>query len=100
MVTTQSTSQTLSKKLQDKVALVTGASSGIGMATAQALADEGAKIVLAARREDRLTAIADTIHQAGGSAVVLPVDLADEQAVCNMVEQGCHQWGRLDILVE
>lgn len=99
MTTTQAISQNTSSKLDGKVAMVTGASSGIGRATALSLAQQGAKVVLAARREDRMSAIANQIRQAGGDAFVLPVDLTDEQAARNLVQQAHAKWGRLDILV-
>jgi NADP-dependent 3-hydroxy acid dehydrogenase YdfG len=96
---TQLITQTTSGRLNGKVALVTGASSGIGSAIAKALAAEGAKLVLAARREDRLKAIADDITQTGGVVLVLPVDISDEQATLELVNQAHAHWGRLDILI-
>ena len=99
MTTTQAVNQTRSGKLTGKVAIVTGASSGIGSATAKALAQEGAKVVLAARREEKMRAIASEIGQAGGDTLVLPVDLADEQAAVSLVKQAYDKWGQLDILV-
>lgn len=67
--------------------------------TAKALAAEGAKLVLAARREDRLKAIADDITQTGGEVLVLPVDMSDEQATLELINQAHARWGRLDILI-
>lgn len=99
MTATQAIARTISDRLNGKVALVTGASSGIGSATAQALAAEGAKLVLAARREDRLKAIADDITQTGGEVLVLPVDMSDEQATLELINQAHARWGRLDILI-
>ena len=90
--------KTTSGRLNGKVALVKGASSGIGSATAKALAAEGAKLVLAARREDRLQAISDDITHAGGEVLVLPVDLSDERATFELVDRAYTHWGRLDIL--
>jgi NADP-dependent 3-hydroxy acid dehydrogenase YdfG len=98
MNATQSIAQTTSGRLNGKVALVTGASSGIGSATAKALAAEGAKLVLAARREDRLKAIADDIAQTGSEVLVLPVDLSDERAILELIDRAYTHWGRLDIL--
>jgi NADP-dependent 3-hydroxy acid dehydrogenase YdfG len=98
MTATQSIDRTTSGRLNGKVALVTGASSGIGSATAKALAAAGAKLVLAARREDRLKAIADDIAQTGSEVLVLPVDLSDERATFELVERAYTHWGRLDIL--
>ena len=99
MTTTQTLTRATSGKLNGKVALVTGASSGIGSATALALAQEGAKVVLAARREERLKAIANEIQQAGGDTLILPVDLSDERAATDLVKQVGDRWERLDILV-
>ena len=85
-------------KLENRVALITGASSGIGAATALALAGEGARVVLAARRLERLEALARRIREAGGQALPVEVDVADEAGVQAMMQQALAQWGRLDIL--
>lgn len=86
-------------RLAGKVALVTGASSGIGAATALALAGEGAKVAVAARRRDRLQDLAARIKAGGGEALVLEVDVTDEAAVRRMVSDTRQQLGRLDVLV-
>ncbi|WP_448561955.1 SDR family oxidoreductase [Trichothermofontia sp.] len=86
-------------KLQSKVAIVTGASSGIGEATALALASEGAKVAIAARRKERLHHLADRIHRQGGQALVLPTDMTNEIQIRQMVETTEKEWGRVDILV-
>ena len=86
-------------ELTDQVALVTGASSGIGEATAEALAANGASVALAARREDDLEALADRIESEGGDALVVPTDVTDEDQVENMIETTHEEFGRLDILV-
>ena len=98
MTATQSLARMTSGRLNGKVALVTGASSGIGSATAKALAAEGAKLVLAARREDRLKAIAEDIDRTGSEVLVLPVDLSDERATFELIDRAYTHWGRLDIL--
>ncbi|MBI3650985.1 MAG: SDR family NAD(P)-dependent oxidoreductase [Acidobacteria bacterium] len=89
----------MSKKLEGKVVLVTGASSGIGEATALALAAEGARVALLARRADRLEALAARIREAGGEALPLITDLADEAQARSAVLQTHQAFGRLDILI-
>jgi len=86
------------RPLEETGALVTGASSGIGAATATALAEEGAAVALAARREDRLRDLADQIDANGGSAVVIPTDVTDRDQVETMVETATQEVG-LDVLV-
>ncbi|MDE3085433.1 MAG: SDR family NAD(P)-dependent oxidoreductase [Acidobacteriota bacterium] len=81
------------------VALVTGASSGIGEATALALAAEGAAVAVAARRRDRLEELARRIGAAGGSALVLETDVTDEAQAAEMVRRTVGELGRLDTLV-
>lgn len=85
--------------LAGKVAVVTGASSGIGEATALALAAHGAAVVLVARREDRLQALAEQVRGAGGRAEVVAADLADETQARLTVERAVSAFGRVDILV-
>jgi NADP-dependent 3-hydroxy acid dehydrogenase YdfG len=86
-------------RLDGKVALVTGASSGIGEATALALAAEGAQVAAAARRSDRLDALVKRIAERRGQALPLAVDIADEAQVREMVQHTRDAWGRVDILV-
>ena len=85
--------------LADKVAVVTGASSGIGEATAVTLAERGAKVVLAARRSDRLSALARRIVAGGGHALAVPCDVADLAQVKQMVDRTLETFGRIDVLV-
>ncbi len=85
--------------LTSTVALVTGASSGIGAATAAALAAQGAAVALAARRRDRLDALADDIRAQGGAALVLEADITDERQAKDAVERTVAELGRLDTLV-
>jgi NADP-dependent 3-hydroxy acid dehydrogenase YdfG len=89
----------MQKRLQDRVALVTGASSGIGEATALALADAGAKVAVAARRRDRLQALAAKLAERGAEPLVLEADLLDEQVAQRIVADTEKHFGRLDILV-
>jgi NAD(P)-dependent dehydrogenase (short-subunit alcohol dehydrogenase family) len=79
-----------------RVAIVTGASRGIGAATAQAFADAGAAVVLAARSHDQLRELATGIEDQGGTALVLPTDLADPADIANLVERAVATFGRLD----
>jgi 3-oxoacyl-[acyl-carrier protein] reductase len=85
--------------LKDKVALVTGASQGIGRATARALAEAGAKVALCSRNEQQLAKIAEEIASAGGETLVVPMDVGDPAQVKNRFQQLAAKFGRLDILV-
>ena len=87
------------KRLDGRVALVTGASSGIGEATAIALAEAGAKVAIAARRRDRLQALADRLAPFGAEPLVLEADLLDEHIAQQIVADTERHFGRLDILV-
>ncbi|MFJ3403805.1 SDR family oxidoreductase [Promicromonospora sp. NPDC090134] len=82
-----------------KVVLVTGASSGIGEATAVRLAAEGHDVVLAARRTDRLDAVADRIRAGGGRATTLSLDVSDADAVRAAVDTVVQERGRIDVIV-
>ncbi len=86
-------------KLDGKVALVTGASSGIGEATALALAREGARVAVSARRADRLAPLVGRIEAEGGQALAVTADVAQEDQARRMVLEANAKWGRLDILV-
>jgi NAD(P)-dependent dehydrogenase (short-subunit alcohol dehydrogenase family) len=85
--------------LRDKVALVTGASSGIGRATAVALASHGATVILVSRSRDKLEELREEIEAGGGKADVLPCDLSDLEAIDAMVATALERHGRVDILV-
>lgn len=89
----------MSSKLDGKVAIVTGASSGIGEATALALAAEGAKVALVARRADRLEKLVKRISESGGQALPIVADVADDTQAHEMVQKAKEQFGRVDILV-
>lgn len=89
----------MADKLRGKVALVTGASSGIGEATALALAAEGANVAVAARRVDRLETLIKRIEEGGGHAISIQADVADEVQAREMIRTAHDRWGRLDILV-
>lgn len=85
--------------LSGRVALVTGASSGIGEAVALALAAAGASVAVSARRADRLTALVQRIEAAGGTALALPGDVVDEALATAAVDKTVARFGKLDILV-
>src|SRR6202050_628065 len=85
--------------LKDKVALVTGASQGIGRATSLALAEAGAKVAIAARNTEKLASLAAEIAAAGGEALVVPMDVADPAQVKAGFQQLLAKLGKLDILV-
>jgi 3-oxoacyl-[acyl-carrier protein] reductase len=85
--------------LKDKIALVTGASQGIGRATALALAASGAKVAIAARSAEKLASLADEIRQSGSEAEPVPMDVADAVQVKSGFQQALAKFGRLDILV-
>jgi NAD(P)-dependent dehydrogenase (short-subunit alcohol dehydrogenase family) len=86
-------------ELTDKVALVTGAGSGIGAAAARRFAGAGARVVLVGRTPDELEAVAGEIGAAGGQARVAVADVADSAAVRRAVEETVGAWGRLDVVV-
>ena len=89
----------MASKLEGKVAIVTGASSGIGEATAISLAAEGAKVVIAARRGERLEAVAKHITDNGGQVLSVIADITDELQVKNLIQKAHAEFGRVDILV-
>jgi NAD(P)-dependent dehydrogenase (short-subunit alcohol dehydrogenase family) len=82
-----------------QVALVTGASRGIGAATAEALAAAGAHVVLTARDTKALESVEDRIHQAGGQATIAPLDLTEPDAIARLAAAMAQRWQALDILV-
>jgi NADP-dependent 3-hydroxy acid dehydrogenase YdfG len=85
--------------LQDKVVAITGASSGIGEAAAVLLAERGARLILGARRADRLEALAARVRDAGGEVVFARTDVRQREDLSNLVELACERFGRLDVLV-
>ena len=89
----------MTDSLKDKVAIITGASSGIGEATARRLAESGARVVLAARRVERLEALAADIERREGTALVAPTDVTDERSVQRLARTALDAFGRIDILI-
>ena len=87
------------KPLEGCIALVTGASRGIGAATAQALAAAGAHVVLTARKAKDLDAVEEAIHQGGGTATIAPLDLTESDSIARLANAISERWDRLDILV-
>jgi NAD(P)-dependent dehydrogenase (short-subunit alcohol dehydrogenase family) len=86
-------------RLNAKIAIITGASSGLGEGTAELFAKEGATVVLTARREDRLKALAEKIEAAGGHALAVAGDVRNVEDVKRVVDQAIAAFGRIDILV-
>jgi NADP-dependent 3-hydroxy acid dehydrogenase YdfG len=89
----------MTERLDGTVALVTGASSGIGEATARELAQRGAAVAIAARRKDRLDALAQEIERDGGSALAIEADVTDQEQVRRLVGETVDRLGRLDTVV-
>ena len=89
----------MSKNLEHSVAIITGASSGIGRETAFLFARKGVKIALASRREDKLQEVAQEINGLGSEALILPIDVSDQDQIDSMVERVLERFGQVDILV-
>ena len=88
-----------SKPLAGKLALVTGASRGIGAATAEAVAQAGVHVILVARTATALEDIEERIHDAGGSATIAPLELTDGESIGKLAVAVAERWDRLDVLV-
>src|SRR5436190_23927316 len=86
-------------KLSGKLALVTGASRGIGAATAEDLARAGAHVILVARTASALEEVEERIHEAGGSATIAPLDLTDGESIGKLAVAVAERWAKLDVLV-
>lgn len=85
--------------IQDKVVIITGASSGIGEATAKELASKGAKLILAARREDRLKRLQQDIQNTGGQAIYKITDVTSNEQMEELAEVALKEFGKIDVLV-
>ena len=86
-------------RLQDKIAIVTGSSGGIGKAIAIRFGQEGAKVIVAARRMARCQQTVKQIRENGGEAIAIQTDVADEQQVDRLMTESVFRYGRIDILV-
>lgn len=89
----------MTKRFDGQLALVTGASRGIGAATAKALAAEGAHVILTARTAGALEQVEEAIHAAGGTATIAPLDLIETDSIARLASAVEERWGTLDILV-
>lgn len=89
----------MTKPLEGQVALVTGASRGIGAATASALAAAGAHVILTARDDRALENVEQAIHQAGGTATIAPLDLTEADGIARLANAIAKRWDHLDIMV-
>ena len=89
----------MAKPFEGRTALVTGASRGIGAALAEALAGDGAHVVLVARTSGGLEEVEDRIHNAGGSATIAPLDMADGDSIARLASAIAQRWPALDLLV-
>ena len=96
---TDSAAKPIQVNLTDQVAIVTGASQGIGKSIALVLASAGAKVACVARSRDKLTETAEAIRAAGGMAEVMACDVTNSASVDEVMEAVTDKWGRLDILV-
>ena len=85
--------------ISGKVVIITGASAGIGLASARRFASEGARLVLAARSGDKLSQLVEELIRQGGEAISLPTDMRRPEAVSAMIEQAFRHYGRIDILI-
>lgn len=89
----------MTRGFESKVALVTGASRGIGAATAKAIAAQGAHVIITARTAKDLEAVEDEIFEAGGNATIAPLDLTDGDSIGRLAAAVTERWGKLDHLV-
>lgn len=90
---------TMEKKLAGKVVVITGASSGIGKAIALKLAENGAKVVLGARRKEKIAALADQIRKANGEAEYVAIDVKKKEDLRTLVQAGLNAYGRIDVII-
>jgi len=89
----------MSNNIEGKIVVITGASSGLGEATARLLSTKGAILVLGARRQDRLKALAETLASAGGKALTVTTDVTDPAQVKRLVDTAVRTFGRVDVMI-
>ena len=89
----------MSNNIEGKVVVITGASSGLGEATARLLSRQGASVVLGARRADRLKSLADELTASGGRAIAVATDVTDRDQVKRLVDTAVQKFGRIDVLI-
>ncbi|MGB9337182.1 MAG: SDR family oxidoreductase [Candidatus Acidiferrales bacterium] len=89
----------MSKNIEGKVVVITGASSGLGEATARFLAAQGASVVLGARREERIRALAEELTNRGGKAVAIKTDVTHREQVQALVDEAVQTYGRIDVMI-
>jgi NADP-dependent 3-hydroxy acid dehydrogenase YdfG len=89
----------MTQDIKDKVVVITGASSGLGEATARALSAQGASIVLGARRQDRIQSLAGELTGGGGKAIALTTDVTDREQVRKLVDAAVQAYGRIDVMI-
>ena len=89
----------MSRNIEGKVVVITGGSSGLGEKTARHLASKGAKVVIGARRKEKLEAIANDIRNEGGSVKVVPTDVTKREEVQNLIDESVKEFGKIDVLV-
>jgi len=89
----------MNENIAGKVVVITGASSGLGQATARLLSKQGATVVLAARRADRISALADEINNTGGSALAVATDVANREQMNQLIHYTVEKFGRVDVML-
>ena len=89
----------MTNNIKDKVIVITGASSGMGQAAATHLAEKGARVVLAARRNDRIEALAREIVEKGGTAIAITTDVTSLESVTKLIDRAVEAYGRIDVLI-